>query len=303
MTRKSTLAAALAAVLAVVPGLAAAQVFTYSGFLKKPNGTPETSATTLNFKLWGSPTGGAAPVWAEADAVTPGSDGYFSVVLGATAPLSGVDLSAPLWLELQVAGEVAMVPRVPLTDAPRAATVPFSGIAGFPASSCPASQVVTGLGANGLITCTPRAPAAPRSQTWTTFAYGGAGWMFGSGAGSGDFTALDGAQVYFQGGWFSLSEAEMQNAAILAYAEDCSYSTAGGNPACRGARPLPFRKHVVGGGANGIVEVRYQFNTDVGFAIWVNPIVELVSGTWDPTYMQNTWLPALRLRAVVVPAQ
>jgi hypothetical protein len=306
MTRKSTLAAALAAVLAVVPGLAAAQVFTYSGFLKRPNGTPETSATTLNFKLWGSPTGGATPAWAEADAVTPGSDGYFSVVLGATAPLSGVDFSAPLWLELQVAGEVPMVPRVPLTDAPRAVSVPFSGVSGFPASTCLLGSVANGIGNDGRVTCAPM--PSPRSTGWRQAAT--PDWGFNWGAGSNEFAAPGDVGInVFYASVTALTPAEAQHGAISVYV-DCSHgpATAAGVPQCKGAQQVPFTRHVVNGANSFDLEFRYVFDTNASYAQWLTLVVALKSssGTWDAAaggYMQTTYLPNLKFRGMVVPSQ
>lgn len=308
MTRKSTLAVAVAvaAVLSVAPGLAAAQVFTYSGFLKRANGAPETAATTVNFRLWDAATGGTVPLWAEPNTVTPGADGYFSVLLGATTSLGPVDFSAPIWLELQVQGEVAMTPRVPLTDAPRAAAVAFSRVTGFPASSCASTQAITGIGTNGQVTCGPK--PSMRSTGWLQAAYGtGTGWANNTGVGNFQLSAPGDTASTWYAYVTAVDGPESQHAAIQVYA-DCTHSpsAAGGVPQCRGATQLPFSRRVTNGANTFDLEFRYAFATDTNFAQWVMIVVAprgVVSGSLDLAYIQDIYLPNLKFRGVVLSAQ
>lgn len=304
MIRKLPLAFVLAVVLAVVPAAAKAQVFTYSGFLRKPGGAPETAATSVNFRLWSTPTGGSSPVWAEVDLVTPGADGYFSVVLGATSTLAGVDFSAPLWLELQVGGEVAMTPRVALTDAPRALTVPFSGVTGFPATACSASQVVTGVGVDGRVTCAAK-PAAT-STGWMQVAQspGGGTWGFNTGVGNFDLSAPGDTGTTWYAYVMSLDATESQHAAVEVYV-DCTHSpaSAGAVPQCRGATRVPFTRRVTNGANTFDLEFRYVFATDPAFAQWVMLVVAprgVVAGSLDTVYLNGTYLPNLKFRGVVL---
>ena len=74
-------------------------------------------AVTLTFKIYASYTGGS-PLWTEVHNTTTNSIGVVSAVLGGTS-LSIVDFSIPLWLEIDVDGEV-MSPRRELVATPYA---------------------------------------------------------------------------------------------------------------------------------------------------------------------------------------
>jgi hypothetical protein len=74
----------------------------------KPEG-----AYDLRFRLYDAPVGGAE-VWSEQRSVAV-IGGMFNVMLGETAPLTGVDFSTPNWLGIQVGADPEMVPRIRLS--------------------------------------------------------------------------------------------------------------------------------------------------------------------------------------------
>lgn len=75
-------------------------------------------AVTLTFEIYASYTGGSA-LWTEGHNTTTNSIGVVSAVLGGTTSLSVVDFSIPLWLEIDVDGEV-LSPRRELVATPYA---------------------------------------------------------------------------------------------------------------------------------------------------------------------------------------
>jgi hypothetical protein len=148
-----TLAAALSPLSA---GAAPTDPFiTYSGFLYRPDGSPETTAQSVKFSLWNVGSGGNAAnvVWEETWTVTPGADGFFSQVLGATMALpTALEWDTQLFLELQVGVEPPMTPRMRVTPMPRALSVAWVGVTGRP-QPCAGGTYLRGFDAAGQPLC------------------------------------------------------------------------------------------------------------------------------------------------------
>jgi hypothetical protein len=128
----------VAALPSLASGQAASETFTYSGYLKQANGSPEVSSVTVTFTLWDAATGGSAK-WVVQKSFTPDADGYFSVTLGdsPTFASQNVDFGQKLYLGMKVGTDTAeMSPRALLGAAPRALSVDWFAIDGRPAL-CP----------------------------------------------------------------------------------------------------------------------------------------------------------------------
>jgi hypothetical protein len=67
----------------------------FQGRLTNPGGTPITTATNVQFRIYTQPTGGA-PVWQETQAVVPSASGVFTAQLGAVTAYTGEDFSQVL---------------------------------------------------------------------------------------------------------------------------------------------------------------------------------------------------------------
>ncbi|MBI4850805.1 MAG: hypothetical protein HY819_03155 [Acidobacteria bacterium] len=118
-------------------------------------------------------------------------------------------------------------------------------------------------------------------------------WANIAGAGSSDYTApQDLDRLAVNGWWGPQGSIYSEHSIIAMYVDDG-----------KGARQLPFRRKVTGGGKSGVLEFRYVFATNPNFAQWYDPIVALVEGTWDRDgYIKNTYLPSLKWRAAAIPA-
>ena len=96
--------------------------FTHQGRLLDSDGTPLEGEATLTFRVTDSETGGTA-LWEET-LTLPLNGGFYAAVLGSdedTNPLDADVLSqAPVWLEVQLAGEAAMSPRSAIHAVPYA---------------------------------------------------------------------------------------------------------------------------------------------------------------------------------------
>jgi len=96
--------------------------FTHQGRLLDADGAPLEDEATIIFRVTDSEVGGTA-LWEET-ITTPLTHGFYSTVLGADEednPLDTDVLSqAPVWLELQLEGEEAMIPRSPIHSVPYA---------------------------------------------------------------------------------------------------------------------------------------------------------------------------------------
>ena len=107
----------ISAVAQAVPGQ-----FTHQGRLLDAEGVPLEGERALTFRIMDTETAGAV-LWEETVAVSI-SNGFYSAVLGTDEvgnPLDDDVLNqAPVWLELQIEGESAMVPRSPINAVPYA---------------------------------------------------------------------------------------------------------------------------------------------------------------------------------------
>lgn len=126
------LAAALAAVLVLVPGTPALagspSTMSYQGVLTDNSGNMVADGPySLTFRLYDVPTGGTAQ-WVETQTGVSVSKGGFSLILGSVTPL-GLSFDQQLYLGISVNGGAELVPRVPLTAAPHALSLrlPFVG--------------------------------------------------------------------------------------------------------------------------------------------------------------------------------
>ncbi len=155
MYRKTTLAAFFAA-LALWAGAARAAppaTITYGGLLTTSGGAPVTTATDITFAFYASPTGGSA-LASELHTVTPGADGFFSQIVGASIGSFALVFEQQIYMGITIQGESEMTPRIPITSVPSALAVDFSGISGWPNQACPgATPFATGLDATGHVTC------------------------------------------------------------------------------------------------------------------------------------------------------
>ncbi len=93
------------------------------GKLLNSTGSVLSGAHTLNFSLF-TAASGTAPVWTENRVGTNRFNvinGFFDVNLGDNATLANVNFTIPLWLEINVSGEI-LTPRMRLASAPYART-------------------------------------------------------------------------------------------------------------------------------------------------------------------------------------
>ncbi|MBL0124773.1 MAG: hypothetical protein IPP88_19345 [Betaproteobacteria bacterium] len=95
------------------------QRISYQGSLSSA-GNPVNGATSVTFRLYNVPTGGAA-LWTEAQSVNV-VNGLFSVALGGTTTFASANLAfdVPYFLGITVGVDAEMTPRPPLTSAPYA---------------------------------------------------------------------------------------------------------------------------------------------------------------------------------------
>lgn len=119
--RRGAAAAALGVLLAT--GVASAQVawpLVYEGRIFDDRGRPLEAPTTLTFRLYDAPDGGA-PIWAETLPDMLVAAGDFAVLLGQVEPLpADVPAATPLYLAIEVDGDVEQRPRTPVGAALRA---------------------------------------------------------------------------------------------------------------------------------------------------------------------------------------
>jgi hypothetical protein len=103
-------------------------VLSHQGRLLDASDQPVNGTITLIYSIYDAPTGGN-PLWSEDHPGVQVSNGLFSEQLGKTVPLSadlfsgsgGGGGGAVLYLQIQVAGEAPMLPRLRLGAAPSAA--------------------------------------------------------------------------------------------------------------------------------------------------------------------------------------
>ncbi|WP_138431168.1 hypothetical protein [Fodinibius saliphilus] len=101
------------------------------------------------------------------------------------------------------------------------------------------------------------------------------------------------------GGWFGLSSVDELNGAVFVYVRGLGDQSGGRDT---DVMQLPTHASVSGGGESGGVEFRFTHGGDPNYAMWIVPNIGLQSGTWDTSYMINTYLPGLEFKAIVIPA-
>src|SRR6266446_6722194 len=110
----------LAVVLFLLSGLVSAQVpqtLSYQGFLASGGIPVPDGKYSLTFRLFDVLSGGSA-LWTESDTGISVANGAFSVVLGSSTPLSGVNFDQQLFIEVQEGVNPPFSPRSPLTSSP-----------------------------------------------------------------------------------------------------------------------------------------------------------------------------------------
>jgi hypothetical protein len=100
--------------------------YTHQGRLLDADEVPVEDTLEITFRMMDSESGGSA-LWEDTLTLTL-ENGFFNAVLGTDEEENPLDTEvlnqAPLWLEVQVAGEPTMVPRQPVLS------VPYAAIAG-----------------------------------------------------------------------------------------------------------------------------------------------------------------------------
>lgn len=132
----------------------------------------------------------------------------------------------------------------------------------------------------------------PKSSGWKSIA--ASKWQPIAGAGGMSYTAPHDLDRLVASSWWEglQGPTNSEHSIIAVYVDDG-----------QGARQIPFRRTVSGGGKSGAVEFRYVFNTNTNAAQWLDPVVALVQGTWDRDgYIKNTYLPSLKWRVALIPA-
>ncbi len=113
--------AALVALLVAIGGAAQAQVpglVNQEGLLVDEDGLPIEGDVDLGFALYAQAQGGA-PIWSETHRGVALQGGYYSVLLGATVPLTPAVVSGAQYLQLEVDGD-RLEPRTRLAAVPYA---------------------------------------------------------------------------------------------------------------------------------------------------------------------------------------
>ncbi len=130
LTRWSMALAILTGIALVQAGSASAGIpgkFNYQGRLTSAtSGAPLPGSHDLTFRIYDDPTGGSL-LWTEGQTVIADSAGVFSAILGTYTPVE-MSLDAPVWLEVEVAGET-LVPRREIVSVPFAFTARKAGSA------------------------------------------------------------------------------------------------------------------------------------------------------------------------------
>lgn len=96
----------------------------FQGRLTDSAGHPITTGSSVVFSLYTAATGGSA-IWSETDSIAPSADGLFATLLGSTTAFpAGVTFDQPYYLGVKVGANAEMTPRVALSAAPYALSLP-----------------------------------------------------------------------------------------------------------------------------------------------------------------------------------
>lgn len=101
------------------PQAAVPQLINYQGKLTNASGQPITSAVTLKFRIYDTPTGGTLLWGPESQPVTPDANGVYNVILGqGTPPVpfpANLFAATPRYIGVEVNSEGEMTPRQQIT--------------------------------------------------------------------------------------------------------------------------------------------------------------------------------------------
>jgi hypothetical protein len=140
------------------------QMITYQGLLTDASGSPVADGNySLTFGIYDAATGGTQ-LWTETQSSVTVQNGLFKVQLGSVSALS-LDFDDPYWLEVQVGGGAAQVPRVQLSSAPYSFMAMDSDqVDGFDASATATANTLLPLDNTGMF---PESviPSVPPSGT------------------------------------------------------------------------------------------------------------------------------------------
>jgi len=118
MTWASVFAGLVLITLVTACGAELTKQMSYQGQLTDAGGNPVDGPRNLVFRLYTADSGGTA-IWEEAHNGVQVDNGLFHVALGASTELDEADFHQPLFLEIEVNGQV-LSPRQPLQGAPYA---------------------------------------------------------------------------------------------------------------------------------------------------------------------------------------
>jgi hypothetical protein len=102
--------------IAIAPPLAQAEIpryINYQGKLTDANDDPVTDDVDVTVRIYDTETGGTA-LWTETQTVTV-TRGVFSILLGNTIALSGLDFNSAYWYSVEIESDGEMTPRQRLT--------------------------------------------------------------------------------------------------------------------------------------------------------------------------------------------
>jgi len=113
------LALGLLLVLVMFPYTVSAfpQEINYQGYLTDAEGNPFNGSMAMTFRIWDAP-GAGTQLWSESHAAVPLVEGIFSVVLGASVPITSEILDGERYLGITVGTDPEMSPRVRMTSSP-----------------------------------------------------------------------------------------------------------------------------------------------------------------------------------------
>jgi len=92
------------------------KLINYQGYLTDQNGKALTGNYTITFRLYDELSGTHAWLWQETQDTVRVENGQFNVLLGSVSPLSADDFEGDRYLEIQLANELEMEPRLQLVS-------------------------------------------------------------------------------------------------------------------------------------------------------------------------------------------
>lgn len=149
-------------ILALLAAAGAAPTTTaFQGRLLDADGTALNGTRTLDVHLYDVATGGA-PAWTERHA-PPLADGYFSLILGQSSPLTPALVEGPAWVGVTDVASGAELLRAPLTAVPTA--IVAGSVAGGSVVADSVQVGATAIAPTGV--STPRLSVGDHLQQWS----------------------------------------------------------------------------------------------------------------------------------------